>query len=96
METLTRKACGFKDDTVYKGDYEEFQDFLVNIHENLDGITYETDARDIPFGSGRLFEIYNEKCDEECEDFVEGQITVWYDWETSQDGETTYYFAIVD
>jgi len=95
METLTRKACGFKDDTVYEGDYEEFQDFLTNIRENMDGITYKSDERNIPFGSGRLFEIYNEKCDE-CEDFVEGQITVWYDWETSQDGETTYYFAVED
>ena len=95
MEELTRKGCGFKDDVVYEGDYEDFQDFLANIHEDLDGITYESDARDIPFGSGRLFEVYNENC-EECEDFVERQITVWYDWDTSQDGETTYYFAVED
>ena len=80
---------------VYEGDYEDFQEFLTNIRENMDGITYKSDERDIPFGSGRLFEIYNEKC-EECEAFEEKQITVWYDWETAQDGDTTYYFEIED
>jgi len=97
METIKRAKNGniigggiFKDGVIYKGNYEEFQNFIENIEEDMEGMTHHSEDREIPFGDGKLFDIYNE-CGE-CEEFEEEQITIWYDTDI-KDGEVIYCFG---
>jgi len=100
MKTIKRETHGailgggvFKDGVIYKGDFDEYKQFVEDVALEIEGHTYETDVIEIPHGDGEMFTIYSEE--------DKNSKTIWVDTEDeySEDGEllnTIYYFGVFE
>jgi len=90
MQTIERKLHNemlwgnFENGVIYKGDYDEYQNWLQVFHENLQGETFESREEPVAIGDGFIFEVYGDNDNE--------TVAIWYDT-IVEGGEDLYYFG---